>query len=249
MYQQVGERNFHSFYNLLFGASDSELKDFGLKQSDLINYSYINQGGSHIHNNMNDKQNYRLVNDAMKIANFDLNLIKTIWNIVASIIHLGNLKFESDESDHNNNNNNNNNSNKNSNQQAKLSNVSIKSIKEIAKLLKIDENGLVLALTSRTIATGHKDIVKTFLTEKEALYARDSLAKAMYDQLFSFIFSKINEILDIKNTIKSNEITSKNSTVIGVLDIYGFEIFETNGYILLLIKTKANINILYLYYN
>ena len=244
MYQQVGERNFHSFYNLLFGASDSELKDFGLKQSDLINYSYINQGGSHIHNNMNDKQNYRLVNDAMKIANFDQNLIKTIWNIVSSIIHLGNLKFESDQSDHNNNNNNN-----NSNQQAKLSNVSIKSIKEIAKLLKIDENGLVLALTSRTIATGHKDIVKTFLTEKEALYARDSLAKAMYDQLFSFIFSKINEILDIKNTIKSNEITSKNSTVIGVLDIYGFEIFETNGYILLLIKPMAGINNLYFYYN
>jgi myosin I len=244
VYQQVGERNFHSFYNLLFGASDSELKDFGLKQSDLINYSYINQGGSHIHNNMNDKQNYRLVNDAMKIANFDQNLIKTIWNIVSSIIHLGNLKFESDESDHNNNNNNN-----NSNQQAKLSNVSIKSIKEIAKLLKIDENGLVLALTSRTIATGHKDIVKTFLTEKEALYARDSLAKAMYDQLFSFIFSKINEILDIKNTIKSNEITSKNSTVIGVLDIYGFEIFETNGYILLLIKPMAGINNLYFYYN
>jgi myosin-1 len=53
--------------------------------------------------------------------------------------------------------------------------------------------------------------------------------KAMYEQLFTFIFTKINEILDIKNTIKSNEITSKNSTVIGVLDIYGFEIFESNG--------------------
>ena len=51
----------------------------------------------------------------------------------------------------------------------------------------------------------------------------------MYEQLFCFIFTKINEILDIKNTIKTNEITSKNSTVIGVLDIYGFEIFETNG--------------------
>ena len=51
----------------------------------------------------------------------------------------------------------------------------------------------------------------------------------MYEQLFTFIFTKINEILDIKNTIKTNEITSKNSTVIGVLDIYGFEIFESNG--------------------
>ena len=48
----------------------------------------------------------------------------------------------------------------------------------------------------------------------------------MYEQMFSYVFAKINDILDVKNTIKSNE--SKN-TVIGVLDIYGFEIFDNNG--------------------
>ena len=45
------------------------------------------------------------------------------------------------------------------------------------KHLKIDENNLIEALTSRIIATGHKDIVKTFLSVQEAIYARDSLAK------------------------------------------------------------------------
>ena len=48
----------------------------------------------------------------------------------------------------------------------------------------------------------------------------------MYEQMFGYIFGKINEILDVKNTIKSND--TKN-TVIGVLDIYGFEIFDNNG--------------------
>lgn len=222
MYQQLGERNFHSFYNLLLGASESELREFGLKLSDASNYNYIKQGGTQTGNNINDKQNYKSVNDAMKIACFDHQLIKTIWSIIASIIHLGNIKFEPNETDLNNNRN-------SGQQQTKINKETLKSVKEIAKLLKVDESNLIEALTSRIIATGHKDIVKTFLSVQEAIYARDSLAKAMYEQLFTFIFSKINEILDIKNTIKSNEYTSKNTTVIGVLDIYGFEIFETNG--------------------
>ena len=179
MYQQVGERNFHSFYNLIYGATDAELKEFGLKKSDMASYSYINQGGAQTNHNINDKQNYRLVNEAMKIANFDQQLIKSVWQIVASIIHLGNLKFESNEADHNNNN-----SSSQSQQQAKLSSDSMKSIQEIAKLLRIDETNFKSALLSRTIATGHKDIVKTFMSVKEALYARDSLAKVFQNKSF-----------------------------------------------------------------
>ena len=51
----------------------------------------------------------------------------------------------------------------------------------------------------------------------------------MYEKLFTFIFGRINEILDIKHTIKTNAAVSQ-STVIGVLDIYGFEVFEHNGF-------------------
>jgi myosin heavy subunit len=53
----------------------------------------------------------------------------------------------------------------------------------------------------------------------------------MYEQLFSFVFGKINQTLDVKNTVKNlhnNEANTKH-TVIGVLDIYGFEIFDNNG--------------------
>jgi myosin heavy subunit len=51
--------------------------------------------------------------------------------------------------------------------------------------------------------------------------------KALYEQMFNHIFSKINQILDIKNMYNNTSI--KNTTVIGVLDIYGFEIFDING--------------------
>jgi myosin-1 len=61
-----------------------------------------------------------------------------------------------------------------------------------------------------------------------------SSKKALYEKLFSFIFARINEILDIKKTVNQNEFGSKNK-VIGVLDIYGFEIFEHNGFNIIII--------------
>ena len=107
----------------------------------------------------------------METSNFSPSLIKTIWSIVASVIHLGNLQFESNENDLNNN------KNSNMNAQAKLSNQSLNDIKQIGKLLKIDENELKNALTTRLIASGSKEILTKTHTVKEALYARDALAK------------------------------------------------------------------------
>ena len=177
VYQQKGERNFHSFYNLLYGASNSELESLFLKANDISQYSYLNQGGqvvSHNQTHLGDKQNYKLVMDAMKISNFDDKFIKTIWSIVASVLHLGNVKFVSnDETDMNNNNNNNN----NLNHEAKLADESMKLIGCIAKLLDINENELAKSLTSRLIASGSKEVVTKFLSIKDALYARDALAK------------------------------------------------------------------------
>ncbi len=136
--------------------------------------------------------------------------------IVAAIIHLGNIVFDTSEKE----------LNKMLNSAAKLSDESLKrEIKTIANLLSINEADLIKSLTSRLIATGSKDLVSKELTIGDATYARDALAKALYEQMFLQIFAKINTTLDVKGSASS---TSKN-TVIGVLDIYGFEIFDTNG--------------------
>ena len=171
IFQQDGERNFHSFYNLIYGASDQELKEYSLKASDITKYRYLNQGGPSLNLIGDDKQSFRVVNESMKTSNFDPSLIKTIWSIVASIIHLGNLQFESNEKDINNN------SDNNMNGQAKLSDQSMNEIKLISKLLKFEENELKKALTTRLIASGSKELVTKTHSVKEAFYARDALAK------------------------------------------------------------------------
>lgn len=51
------------------------------------------------------------------------------------------------------------------------------------------------------------------------------LLKALYERLFSWIVGRINSVIEVKNY---NPLRHGKNTVIGVLDIYGFEIFDNN---------------------
>ena len=56
-----------------------------------------------------------------------------------------------------------------------------------------------------------------------SIYARDALAKAVYDRLFTWLVSRINSLLHVN-------ITKRKNSVMGILDIYGFEIFNKNNF-------------------
>jgi myosin-1 len=53
-----------------------------------------------------------------------------------------------------------------------------------------------------------------------------SFVQALYDRLFTWIVGQVNAAIDPATT----EAYVPNSTVIGVLDIYGFEIFTCNSF-------------------
>lgn len=76
------------------------------------------------------------------------------------------------------------------------------------------------ALTHRTI-TARGDVVTSPLSRETAVYARDALAKALYDRMFSWLVSKLNACLQPADTRHKH-------VVMGILDIYGFEIFQKN---------------------
>ena len=57
--------------------------------------------------------------------------------------------------------------------------------------------------------------------------SRDSFAKALYDRLFTWIVGHVNAAIDPALTESSGH---RNNTVIGVLDIYGFEVFDKNSF-------------------
>jgi len=80
------------------------------------------------------------------------------------------------------------------------------------------------ALTFRTVKDMNKGgvDVATPLSVTQAAYSRDALAKSAYDRLFTWVVKKINENIFSKN--------AGRRAVIGVLDIYGFEILAKNSF-------------------
>lgn len=96
-------------------------------------------------------------------------------------------------------------------------------LERLAQLLGTSANEVDKALTKRTIATRGQVIEKP-LRKAEALVTRDTFGRGLYDKLFTYVVSLINNAIEVRG-----DCGGKN-TVIGVLDIYGFEIFQLNSF-------------------
>ena len=89
--QALDERNYHVFYELLTGLSDQEKEKYGLQTAD--KYFYLNQGGSTEIDGKNDEQDFRFLLAAMQVLGFTNEEQDTIFRILASVLHLGNIYF------------------------------------------------------------------------------------------------------------------------------------------------------------
>uniref|UniRef100_A0A8B9J623 Myosin IHa n=1 Tax=Astyanax mexicanus TaxID=7994 RepID=A0A8B9J623_ASTMX len=81
--------------------------------------------------------------------------------------------------------------------------------------VRINRNRIV-ELTICITLTISEQVLCPF-TVDHAIYVRDALAKAIYGRTFTWLVNRINESLE-------------NQTVIGLLDIYGFEVFYVNSF-------------------
>ncbi|KAG1678721.1 Myosin-IB [Nymphon striatum] len=197
--QTNGERNFHVFYQLLASADESMLKRFHLR-ADADYYCYLNQGDCPVVEGINDCSQFKTVKTALETIGFSEKEESALFEIVASVLHLGNIGFSEE------------------NGQAII--ALDKSIFAISQLLGCCEERLRKAFTHRTIVARGENL-ETPLDRDQAIYARDALAKAIYERLFTWLVKKLNRSLCAKGT--------QRKTLMGILDIYGFEIFEHNS--------------------
>uniref|UniRef100_A0A672KIW2 Unconventional myosin-Id n=1 Tax=Sinocyclocheilus grahami TaxID=75366 RepID=A0A672KIW2_SINGR len=203
------QRCFKCIFQLMKGAPDAQLRSLHI-QRDPTAYTYIKVGGQikvlyHVQIKR-DYYGWQAVTDAMKVIGFTTEEIQTVYKILATILHLGNLKFGSDGD------------------VTLIENSKLVSI--LGDLLSTKDENVEKALLYRTVATG-RDVIDKQHTHQEASYGRDALAKAIYERLFCWIVGRINDIIEVKNY--DVRVHGKN-TVIGVLDIYGFEIFQNNSF-------------------
>ncbi|XP_038143562.1 unconventional myosin-Ib isoform X6 [Cyprinodon tularosa] len=198
--QPRGERNFHIFYQLLSGASDDMLKKLKLER-DFSKYNYLSLDSATV-SGLDDAANFRTVRNAMQIVGFMEDEMQSVLELVAAVLKLGNLDFKPE-------------SRCNGMDESRVKDKN--DLKEMCELLGIEQSVLERAFSYRTVEA-KMEKVSTTLNVAQAYYARDALAKNLYSRLFSWLVTRINE--SIRAQAKTRH------KVMGVLDIYGFEIFE-----------------------
>ncbi|XP_071349156.1 unconventional myosin-Ib isoform X2 [Trachinotus anak] len=202
--QPRGERNFHVFYQLLSGASDDTLKKLKLHR-DFSKYNYLSLDSAVV-TGLDDAANFRTVRNAMQIVGFMEDEVLSVLELVAAVLKLGNIEFKPE-------------SRCNGTDESRIKDKN--DLKEMCELLGIEQSVLERAFSYRTVEA-KMEKVSTTLNVAQAYYARDALAKNLYSRLFSWLVTRINE--SIKAQAKTRH------KVMGVLDIYGFEIFEDNSF-------------------
>ncbi|KAM6330609.1 unconventional myosin-Ia isoform 3-T3 [Alca torda] len=199
-----GERNFHIFYQLLAGGSAQLLQQLKLHQ-DCRHYGYLNRESSGLPG-VDDAANFRAMQDAMRVIGFSPDEVTALLEVTAMVLKLGNVQLSS------------------SFQASGMEACSIaepQELQEICELIGLDPGVLEQALCSRTVKA-RDEMVRTTLSVPQGYYGRDALAKNIYSRLFDWLVNRINTSIQVK--------PGKQRKVMGVLDIYGFEIFQDNGF-------------------
>jgi len=201
------ERNYHVFYQLLRGADKALKKSLLLENAEIEDFEYTRHGNDTI-SGVSDDSEWNSLIEAFHVMGFSENDQKTIIQTVAAILHLGNITVakESLRAD-----------------QAALSGDAMEAVYKFCSLVGISPEPFVKGLLHPRVKAG-REWVEKVQTPEQVRLAIDALAKGMYERSFGDLVSRINKQLDRGGS------SSDDTHFIGVLDIAGFEIFETNSF-------------------
>ncbi|XP_045543396.1 unconventional myosin-IXb isoform X7 [Salmo salar] len=205
--REKNERNYHVFYYLLVGASEEERKEFKLLQPG--DYLYLKQQNFKIEDEEDLRHDFERLQQAMEMVGFLSATKKQIFSVLSAILYLGNVTYRK----------------KSTGRDEGLDVGPPEVLATLSDLLKVEEELLVEALTKRKTVTVNDKLILPY-SHSEAITARDSMAKSLYSALFNWIVLRINHALLNKKDMEE----SVPCLSIGVLDIFGFEDFETNSF-------------------
>ncbi|KAK2542327.1 hypothetical protein Q9233_000419 [Columba guinea] len=166
--QNECERNFHIYYQLIEGASQEQRQNLGIMSPDY--YYYLNQSDTYQVEGTDDHSDFHETMNAMQVIGIRGKDQQLVLQIVAGILHLGNISFREEGN------------------YARVENAD--SLAFPAYLLGIDQDRLNEKVTSRKMDSkwgGRSESITVTLNVEQAAYTRDALAKGLYARVFDFL--------------------------------------------------------------
>ncbi|XP_028257125.1 unconventional myosin-Va isoform X4 [Parambassis ranga] len=200
VFQADDERNYHIFYQLCASANLPEFK--ALKLSSANDFLYTRQGRSPVIAGVDDAKELCTTRNAFTLLGINESYQMGLFQVLAAILHLGNVEIKDRDSD------------------SSLIPPNNRHLTAFCDLVGVTYQDMAQWLCHRKLKTATETYVKT-LPRLQATNARDALSKHIYAKLFNWIVEHVNKAL-VTNV--------KQHSFIGVLDIYGFETFEINSF-------------------
>jgi chitin synthase len=201
------ERNFHIFYYILHGSSSEEKSMLHLGEPSTYHYLFRTKEAARLAGAptivVEDTEKYMELKALLK----SLGINKTTWTqmtqIIAAILHLGNIQFIDDST----------------NQQDSAIVKNTVELDMSADLLGVEPKSLETCLTYQTKLI-KRDLTTIFLNAEQAALQRDALVEALYSLLFSWLVEMFN-----KKLCKSDF-----QNFIGIVDFPGAEPIQVGTY-------------------
>ncbi|EPS37839.1 hypothetical protein H072_8478 [Dactylellina haptotyla CBS 200.50] len=177
-----------------------DLRDQLLLTGEVDDYGYTKCANKHIAG-VNDKEEFEVLLRAFQVMGFSKDEQLAYFRNIAAILHLGNLSVAGGYSD-----------------SARLPDK--RQVELICDVLGIPVDAFSKGLINPRVKAG-KEWVNQNRNADQVKQSVDALSKGIYERSFGSLVSRINQSLERRG---------EESGFIGVLDIAGFEIFESNSF-------------------
>uniref|UniRef100_A0A8C6DWI7 Myosin heavy chain 8 n=1 Tax=Moschus moschiferus TaxID=68415 RepID=A0A8C6DWI7_MOSMO len=198
-FQLKAERSYHIFYQITSNKKP-DLIEMLLITTNPYDYAFVSQGEITVPS-IDDQEELMATDSAIDILGFTPEEKVSIYKLTGAVMHYGNMKFKQKQRE----------------EQAEPDGTEVAD--KAAYLQSLNSADLLKALCYPRVKVGNEYVTKG-QTVQQVYNAVGALAKAVYEKMFLWMVTRINQQLDTKQP---------RQYFIGVLDIAGFEIFDFNS--------------------
>jgi myosin-5 len=181
-----------------------------LENTDNESFSYIGYTDTDTIEGFTDSAGFQRTLESLALIGVQGEKLTTLMRAICIVLQLGNIVFEEDPND---------------NDKSIVS--STEEFEALGELMGVESSDLLTSLTLRTVIARNEE----FKVPLNAIHAKDScdaFAKEIYAKAFLWLVRSINEATSAERNYQGGR--KSGFGIIGLLDIFGFETFETNRF-------------------